>query len=100
MEVYAAMVDNIDQNVGRLLDGLEELGELDNTIFMFMSDNGASREGEVTGTSAYYVHLLEGDDIEADIARLDDLGGPQTTPHYPRGDINRVNPDLSVSLVL
>ncbi len=85
MEIYAAMVDNIDQNVGRLLAGLEELGELDNTIFMFMSDNGASREGEVTGTSAYYVHLLEGDDLDADIARIDDLGGPQTTPHYPRG---------------
>ncbi len=85
MEVYAAMVDNIDQNVGRLLGALEELGELDNTIFMFTSDNGASREGEVSGTSAYYVHLLEGDDVQADLARIEDLGGPQTTPHYPRG---------------
>ena len=35
MEVYAAMVDSVDQNVGRLLDGLDELGELDNTIFVF-----------------------------------------------------------------
>lgn len=85
MEVYAAMVDNIDQNVGRLLAALDELGELDNTVFLFTSDNGASREGEVTGTSAYYVHLLEGDDVDADLARIDDLGGPQTTPHYPRG---------------
>ena len=64
---------------------LEELGELDNTSSCSSSDNGASREGEVVGTSAYYVHLLQGDDIDADFARIDDIGGPQTTPHYPRG---------------
>ena len=85
MEVYAGMVDNIDQNVGRLVDALEELGELDNTIILFTSDNGASREGEDVGTTAYYVHLLQGDDVDADLARLDVIGGPQTTPHYPRG---------------
>ena len=65
MEVYAAMVDRIDQNFGRLVTALEQLGELDNTIIVFLSDNGASREGEVTGTTAYYVHLLQGDDIDA-----------------------------------
>ena len=85
MEVFAGMVDRIDQNVGRLMEALDEIGELDNTLFVFLSDNGASREGEVTGTTSYYVHLLQGDDIEADRARLDLIGGPQTTPHYPRG---------------
>jgi arylsulfatase len=85
MEVYAAMVDRIDQSFGRLVAALEQLDELDNTIIVFLSDNGASREGEVTGTTAYYVHLLQGDDIDADLARLDDIGGPRTTPHYPRG---------------
>ena len=85
MEVFAASVDNIDQNFGRLIAALEELGELDNTIVVFMSDNGASREGEEVGTTAYYVHLLQGDDVEADLARLDVIGGPRTTPHYPRG---------------
>jgi arylsulfatase len=58
MAVYAAMVDNVDQQFGRLCDALEELGELDNTIFLFTSDNGASREGEAEGTTAYYSHLL------------------------------------------
>ena len=43
MEVYAAMVESIDQSVGRLRGVLEELGELDNTVFIFTSDNGASR---------------------------------------------------------
>ena len=85
MEVYAGMVDRIDQNIGRMVAALDDLGELDNTIFVFTSDNGASREGEVCGTTAYYVHLLQGDDIDADLARIDEIGGPTTTPHYPRG---------------
>lgn len=41
MEVYAAMVDRIDQNIGQVLDKLEATGELDNTFILFMSDNGA-----------------------------------------------------------
>ena len=86
MEVFAAMVCNVDYNTGRLLDALEEIGELDNTIVIFTSDNGASREGEVVGTSAYMALVgHEGNDIEADLARFDLIGGPQTSPHYPRG---------------
>ena len=85
MEVYAGMVEAVDRSVGRLVAALAEIGELDNTIFFFTSDNGASREGEAVGTSSYYVHLLQGDDVDADYARLDLIGGPQTTPHYPRG---------------
>jgi arylsulfatase len=64
---------------------LAELGELDNTLVLFTSDNGASREGEVEGTTAYYQHLLGATDLEADLARLHEIGGPTTTPHYPRG---------------
>ncbi|SMR77771.1 arylsulfatase [Marinobacterium sediminicola] len=41
MEIYAAMVDNMDHNIGRLIDWLDTKGELDNTVIMFMSDNGA-----------------------------------------------------------
>lgn len=44
MEVYSAMIDRLDQNLGRLLAYLEESGELDNTLVMFLSDNGASAE--------------------------------------------------------
>lgn len=90
MEVYAAMVDNIDQNVGRLRAALEEMGEWDNTLFIFTSDNGGSREGEADGTSAYFRSLQfvktgEPEPFEEDLARIDELGGPTTMPHYPRG---------------
>ncbi len=44
MEVYAAMVDNVDQNVGRLISKLEESGDLDNTLILFLSDNGGCHE--------------------------------------------------------
>ena len=90
MEVFAAMVDNVDQNVGRLRAGLAELGVLDDTIFLFLSDNGASREGEELGTSAYFRTLVSKnvkgmEDIDADRERIDLLGGPRTMVHYPRG---------------
>ena len=85
MEVYAAMVTSVDESFGRLRSALERMGELDNTIIMFTSDNGASREGEAEGTTAYYVHLLGATDTTADLARIDDIGGPTTMPHYPRG---------------
>jgi arylsulfatase A-like enzyme len=85
MAVYAAMVDSIDQSTGRLVEELRAMGELDDTIILFTSDNGASREGEVEGTTGYYVHLLGETDLDADLARLDEIGGPTTIPHYPRG---------------
>ena len=90
MSVYAAMVDNIDQNVGRLRAALEEMGEWENTLFVFTSDNGGSREGEREGTSAYLRSLHFGrsgieEPFEEDLARIDQMGGPTTMPHYPRG---------------
>ena len=44
MELYAGMVDNLDYNIGRLLQHLKDIGEYDNTIIVFMSDNGAAAE--------------------------------------------------------
>jgi arylsulfatase A-like enzyme len=54
MEVYAAMVGTIDQSVGRIRQAFEELGEWDNTLVILTSDNGASREGQVFGTTQYF----------------------------------------------
>jgi arylsulfatase len=90
MAVYAGLIDNLDQNVGRLRAALEQLGEWDDTLFIFTSDNGGSREGEVDGTSAYFRSLHYGrtgteEPFEEDVARLERIGGPTTLPHYPRG---------------
>ncbi|MGI9602004.1 MAG: arylsulfatase [Acidimicrobiales bacterium] len=92
MEVYAGMVDSVDQSVGALLDELEAMGQLDNTVFVFTSDNGGSREGEAEGSSSYFDVLklaagigVDYDNFDFDYSRLDLIGGPQTLPHYPRG---------------
>jgi arylsulfatase len=90
MEVYAAMVDSVDQSVGRLHAALEELGEAENTIFVFLSDNGASREGEAGGTTSYFRTLVSKnvkdiEDAQFDRDRIDLAGGPQALVHYPRG---------------
>lgn len=88
MQVFAAMVDSVDQNFGRLRAALEALGQWDNTIVLFTSDNGASREGEARGTSQYFRVLRPvgtEDTFDDDYPRLDLVGGPRTTPHYPRG---------------
>ena len=50
MQVYAAMIDRVDQNIGRLLKTIEELGEYDDTLIMFASDNGCSSENVSTGS--------------------------------------------------
>ena len=51
MEVYAGFSENADHNVGRVIDAIEELGELDNTLVIWIwGDNGASMEGTVTGS--------------------------------------------------
>ncbi len=86
------MVDNIDQNVGRLCARRSSRwGSWDNTLFIFTSDNGASREGETDGTSAYLRTLHFGrtgaeEPFEADLVpHRRDRRGPTTFPHYPRG---------------
>ena len=92
MEVYAAMVETIDHSVARIRAELEALGQLDNTIFVFTSDNGASREGRAQGSTSYFTHSGTGarpspavGDHELAALEADAIGGPTTWPHYPRG---------------
>lgn len=90
MEVYAAMVESVDASVGRILDTIEALGELDDTIVIFTSDNGGTMEGGPEGTRSYFSRFVFQPglpaDWEADVARDPELiGGPRTMIHYPRG---------------
>ncbi|KAJ8098142.1 hypothetical protein POJ06DRAFT_270121 [Lipomyces tetrasporus] len=86
MEVYAGFLSHTDHQIGRLLDFLKETGELDNTLIMVVSDNGASAEGGVTGTTneaQFFNNAPE--TIEESIKAIDELGGPTTFNHYPWG---------------
>jgi arylsulfatase A-like enzyme len=85
-EVYAGFLAHADYNIGRLLDYLEQNDELDNTMVIVVSDNGASGEGGPNG-SVNEMKFVNGiaDDLAANLAQIDDLGGPLTYNHYPTG---------------
>jgi arylsulfatase len=77
MEVFAGYSENADWNVGRLLDAIEDLGDLDNTlVFYIWGDNGASMEGTLTG-SFNETTFLNGVDLDADhqLALIEQYGG-------------------------
>jgi len=85
-EVYAGFLAHADHNIGRLLTYLEDLGQLDNTLVIVVSDNGASGEGGPDG-SVNENRLFNGipDDLQANLSMLDELGGPKTYNHYSNG---------------
>jgi len=86
MEVFAGFLSHTDYHFGRLLNYLKSIGELDNTLIMVISDNGASAEGGPTGTTnelQFFNNAQES--LEESLAKLDKLGGPETFNHYPWG---------------
>ena len=85
-EAFAGFLDHTDEQVGRLIATLEQLGELDNTLIVFLSDNGASQEGGRFGVmhEMKYFNLMEETPDEA-VERLDDIGGPHSHTNYPWG---------------
>jgi arylsulfatase len=85
-EAFAAFLDHTDVQIGRLLDDLTQLGLMDDTIIMLVSDNGASQEGGPFGVlheMKFFNFILETPD-EA-IERLDEIGGPNSHANYPWG---------------
>lgn len=87
MEVFAAFASHTDHEVGRLTKAIEDLGEMDNTLFMYVfGDNGASAEGGLTGTFNETV-VLNGlpDSVEDQLQRLDEMGGPTAYGHFHAG---------------
>lgn len=86
METFAGMVDHTDAQIGRLTAALEELEVLDDTVVMVLSDNGASQEGQLHGTTntERFRNLMPMTPDEM-IGDLDALGGPDSDPHYPMG---------------
>lgn len=85
-EVYAGFSEYTDAQVGRVIDYLEESGQLDNTIVLYAADNGASGEGSPNG-SVNENKFFNGypDELEENMKYLDVLGGPETYNHFPTG---------------
>jgi len=83
---YAAMLEHTDQQFARLLDFLDRSGQRDNTLVLVLSDNGASQEGGPHGfVNAMGPYNGVSEPIEKKLARLDDIGGPDTHTNFPWG---------------
>jgi arylsulfatase A-like enzyme len=87
MEVFAAFAEHTDHEVGRLVDAIDEIGELDNTLFIYIfGDNGSSAEGGLTGTFNETT-ALNGIPVtvEEQMDKLEEWGGPTSYPHFQAG---------------
>ncbi|GGT09820.1 arylsulfatase AtsA [Streptomyces tanashiensis] len=85
-EVYAGFLSHCDDQVGRLLRYLEDIDQLDNTLFVVVSDNGASGEGGPNGSvneNKFFNNVA--DDLAENLAMIDRLGSVETYGHYPNG---------------
>lgn len=94
-EAYAAMLDHTDVQLGRLMDFLESIGRLDNTIVVVLSDNGASQEGGPDGSADIVTY--EEDQfctVDFNIERLDTIGGPESQTNIPWGWAQAANTPL------
>ncbi|NLS02733.1 arylsulfatase [Rhizobium sp. P32RR-XVIII] len=85
-ETYAGALSHADYNIGRVIDAIDELGELDNTLIIYINgDNGCSGEGTLQGTSNEVAVNANGvtEDLPYLLSMIDELGGPKTYNHMP-----------------
>jgi arylsulfatase A-like enzyme len=85
-EAFAAFLDHTDDQIGRLIDGLRQMDQFDNTVFVVLADNGASQEGGPFGVMhemKFFNGIFETPD-EA-IGKIDQIGGPHSHTNYPWG---------------
>jgi arylsulfatase A-like enzyme len=87
MEVYAGFGEHTDHEIGRLYSAIEDLGEIDNTVFIYIAgDNGASAEGTMNGLfneMTYFNGVAES--LQDMMKHYDEWGGPNTYPHFAAG---------------
>ena len=93
MEIYAGFAEHTDHYAGVLLDALEEMGVLDNTLLFYMAgDNGASAEGTLQGTSNEMIGInLETETLSDLVSSIDEFGTVQSYNHYPVGWAHAMN---------
>ncbi len=88
-EVFAAFLEMTDAEIGRFLQAIKDLGEMDNTLIYYIAgDNGTSAEGGLTGLyneMTYFNNEPKGSDVEFMLNYYDDWGAPNTYPHFAAG---------------
>ena len=85
-EAFGAFLEHTDAQIGRLVDELDALGKLDNTVIVVMADNGASQEGGPFGVlheMKFFNFMIETPDEAVD--RIPEIGGPDSHANYPWG---------------
>jgi arylsulfatase A-like enzyme len=89
METFAGFMEHTDVEIGRLVDAIDGIGELNNTLFVYiMGDNGSSAEGGLIGTFNELLSLngiFGVETVESMLAITDDWGGPDSFPHMAAG---------------
>lgn len=85
MEVYAGFVTHTDAQIGLIMEFLDAMGVTDNTLVMFLSDNGASADAGPHGMVRRYGHRPGRDDIDSMASHIDDLGGIGVASDYAWG---------------
>ncbi len=85
-EAFAGFLDHTDDQIGRLMAFLEAIDEFDDTLFVLLSDNGASQEGGFDGTlnELMFFNRLR-PTMDEMLAQIDEIGGPTLYNNYPRG---------------
>jgi arylsulfatase A-like enzyme len=86
MEIFAAQLEHVDHQIGRVVETLDRIGELDNTLIFVTSDNGASGEGGLAGTfnETYVLNGMQ-TPFDANMRNYDRWGQWDTYPHYHAG---------------
>jgi len=85
-ETFCGFVDHCDAQIGRLVKAIEQLGQLDNTLILFLSDNGASQEGGENGLlSAERFRNFMPMSVAEMLPRIDEIGSASTGTMYPAG---------------
>ena len=87
MEVYAAFAAHTDHEIERLVSAIENLGEMENTVFIYIAgDNGASAEGQMNGAFNEYTYFNQLPETVPDMLKhYDEWGSPSTYPHFSAG---------------
>jgi len=86
-ETYAGFMTHTDEHIGRFLNYLESIGELENTFIVLLADNGANHQGRFNGStrSMPYFNKIEEQSVEEMLEQLDEIGGPNVEANYPVG---------------